>query len=131
VYLFSLCVVSLLFSRFSVSALVCFSNFLKYSMRQNILAYSKAHVRLSSGHSSSRTCSQCVVQMLEMDLSTEEKVFIVEYYFCSYGSSRDGRSSLKKVTKLFRERFNKMAPSNTFMLSIFTIDLGKGTRRQQ
>jgi hypothetical protein len=28
------------------------------------------------------------VQLLEMGLSTEEKVFIVEYYFRSYGSGR-------------------------------------------
>jgi hypothetical protein len=56
--------------------------------------------------------------LLEMGLSTEEKVFIVEYYFRSYGSGREGGPSLKKVTEQFRERFNKTAPSNTVMLSL-------------
>ncbi|PNF25631.1 hypothetical protein B7P43_G03802 [Cryptotermes secundus] len=55
-----------------------------------------------------------------MGLSTEEKIFIVEYYFRSYGSGREGGPSLKKVTEQFQEKFNKTAPSNTVMLSIVT-----------
>ncbi|PNF36203.1 hypothetical protein B7P43_G10674 [Cryptotermes secundus] len=56
--------------------------------------------------------------LLEMGLSTEEKVFTVEYYFHSYGSGCEGGPSLKKVTEQFQERFNKTAPSNTVMLSV-------------
>jgi hypothetical protein len=102
---------------------------LMYSMRQNIQYWnsciSNAHVHLSAGHSSGRTCSQyckgsCVVQLLGMGLSTEEKVLIVEYYFRSYGSGHEGGPSLKKVREQFWERFNKTAPSNTVMLSVVT-----------
>jgi hypothetical protein len=57
--------------------------------------------------------------LLERCPSTEEEVFIVEYYFRRYASGRE-EPSLKKVTEQFRERFNKTAPSNTVMPSIVT-----------
>lgn len=53
-----------------------------------------------------------------MGLATEEKVFIVEYYFRSYGNGSQGGPSLKLVAEQYREHFNKPAPSNTVMLSI-------------
>ncbi|KAF8797273.1 hypothetical protein HNY73_001558 [Argiope bruennichi] len=55
-----------------------------------------------------------------MDLSTKEKVLIVEHYFRSYRSGLEGGQSLKKVAEQFQEMFNKMAPSNTVMLHIVT-----------
>jgi hypothetical protein len=39
--------------------------------------------------------------LLEMDLSMEEIVFIVEYYFLSCGSGREGGPSLEKVAEQF------------------------------
>jgi hypothetical protein len=47
--------------------------------------------------------------LLEVGLSMEEKVFIVEYYFCSYGRGCEGGPSLKKEAEQFQERFNKTA----------------------
>jgi hypothetical protein len=41
--------------------------------------------------------------LLEIGLSMEEKQFIVEYYFCSYGSGHKRGQSLKKVAKQFQE----------------------------
>ncbi|KAJ4425358.1 hypothetical protein ANN_27973 [Periplaneta americana] len=55
-----------------------------------------------------------------MGLAMEEKVFIVEYYFRSYGNCYQGRPSLKLVAQQYREHFNQPAPSNTVMLSIVT-----------
>jgi hypothetical protein len=44
----------------------------------------------------------CVVQLLlEIGLSTEEKLFIVKYYFHSYGSGHEEGPSLKKVADQF------------------------------
>lgn len=59
--------------------------------------------------------------LLEMGLSTEEKVFIVEHYFRSYGSGREGGASLKKVAEQFREEFNKTAPSNSYAVYCYEI----------
>ncbi|KAF8793511.1 hypothetical protein HNY73_004983 [Argiope bruennichi] len=55
-----------------------------------------------------------------MGLSMEEKGFLAEHYFHSYGSGRKGGPSLKKVAEQFQEKFNKTTPSNTVMLSIVT-----------
>ncbi|KAJ4434533.1 hypothetical protein ANN_23095 [Periplaneta americana] len=51
-----------------------------------------------------------------MGLATEEKVFIMEYYFRSYGNGYQGGQSLKLVAQQYREHFNQPAPSNTVML---------------
>jgi hypothetical protein len=48
VYLFSLCVVSLLSSRFTASALVWFSNFLKHSVFHFFISLSTAFICRSS-----------------------------------------------------------------------------------
>lgn len=53
-----------------------------------------------------------------MGLTTEEKVFIVEHYFRSYGKGKQGGPSLKLVTETYREQFHKEAPTNKVMLSI-------------
>ena len=55
-----------------------------------------------------------------MGLATEDKVFIVEYYFRSCGNGYQGGSSLKLVVEQYDEHYNKPAPSNTVMLSIIT-----------
>jgi hypothetical protein len=61
----------------------------------------------------------CVIQLLlEMGLSTEEKVFVVEYYFCSYGSGCEEGPSLKKAAQQFQERFNKTAPNAVYCYDI-------------
>ena len=57
---------------------------------------------------------------LAMGLATEEKVFIVEYYFRSYGNGYQRRPSLNLLAEQYREHFNNPAPSNTVMLSIVT-----------
>ena len=55
-----------------------------------------------------------------MGLATEEKVFIVKYYFRSYGNGYQGRPSLKLVAEQYREHFNKPAPCNIVMLCFVT-----------
>jgi hypothetical protein len=60
----------------------------------------------------------CCAVIAGKSLSTEEKVFKVEHYFCSYRSGREGGPSLKMVAEQIREEFNNMAPSNTVMLSM-------------
>ena len=42
------------------------------------------------------------VQLLEIDLSTEEKVFLVAYYFRSYLCGREESQSLNKVTEKYQ-----------------------------
>ncbi|KAF2904142.1 hypothetical protein ILUMI_02031 [Ignelater luminosus] len=53
-----------------------------------------------------------------MVLTTEEKVFIVEHYFRSYGNGRDNGLSLKQVSEKYRQEFNKVATSKSVMLAI-------------
>lgn len=53
-------------------------------------------------------------------LSTEEKVFLVEHYFRSYGLGRQSGPSIKFVREQFSEHFNKQAPSNAIVLNIIT-----------
>ena len=53
-----------------------------------------------------------------MILITEEKVFIVEHYFRSYGVGRQNEPSLRHVRKHYEEQFNKMAPRNKTILVI-------------
>ncbi|XP_055950980.1 cilia- and flagella-associated protein 58-like [Argiope bruennichi] len=43
----------------------------------------------------------------EIKCLLEEKLFIVEHYFHSYGSGREGGPSLKKVAEQFQEKFHK------------------------
>lgn len=57
--------------------------------------------------------------MLEMGLLMDEKVFIAEYYFCSYGSC-EGEQSLKKMVEKFWERF-KTAPSDSYGVYCYKI----------
>jgi hypothetical protein len=57
------------------------------------------------------------VQLLpQICLLTEEKIFIVEYYFHSYASGHEGGLSSKRVAEQLRERLNTMATSNTVTL---------------
>ena len=42
-------------------------------------------------------------------LKTEEKVFIIEHYFRSYGAGRQNGPSLHHVREHYEEQFNKMA----------------------
>ena len=53
-----------------------------------------------------------------MVLTTEEKVFIVEHYFWSYGVGRQNGLSLHHVREHYKEQFNKRAPSNKIILAI-------------
>ena len=53
-----------------------------------------------------------------MVLTTDEKVFIVEYYFWSYGVGHQNGPSLSHVREHYEEQFNKMAPSNKTILAI-------------
>lgn len=53
-----------------------------------------------------------------MVLTTEEKVFIVEHYFRSYGNGRDNSPSLKQVAEKYGQKFNKTAPSKSVMLAV-------------
>ena len=52
-----------------------------------------------------------------MVLITEEKVFIVEHYFRSYGVGHQNGPSLCHVREHYEEQFNKMAPSNKTILA--------------
>ena len=54
-----------------------------------------------------------------MVLTTEEKVFIVEHYFQSYGVGCQNGLSLSHVREHYEEQFNKMAPNNKTILAIF------------
>ena len=51
-------------------------------------------------------------------LTTEEKVFIVEHYFRSYGVGRQNGPSLRHVREHYGEQINKTAPSNKTILAI-------------
>ena len=53
-----------------------------------------------------------------MVLITEEKVFIVEHYFRSYGLGRQNGPSLRHVREHYEEQFNKTAPSNRTILAV-------------
>ena len=53
-----------------------------------------------------------------MVLRTEEKVFIVEHYFRSYGVGRQNGPSLRHFREDYEEQFNKTAPSNKIILAI-------------
>ena len=53
-----------------------------------------------------------------MVLTTEEKVFIVEHYFRSYGVERQNEPSLHHVREHYEEQFNKTAQSNKTVLAI-------------
>lgn len=53
-----------------------------------------------------------------MVLSTEEKVFLVEHYFRSYGMGRHNGASLLYVSDQFTQRFNKRSPSNAVILKV-------------
>ena len=53
-----------------------------------------------------------------MVLTTEDKVFIIEHYFWSYGVVRQNGPSLCHVRKHYEEQFNKTAPSNKTILAI-------------
>ena len=56
--------------------------------------------------------------LTNMVLTTEEKVFIVENYFQSYGLGRQNRPSLHYVREHYEEQVNKTAPSNKTILAI-------------
>ena len=53
-----------------------------------------------------------------MILTTEEKVFIVEHYFQSYGVGHQNGPSLRHVREHYVEQFNKTAPSIKTILAI-------------
>ena len=53
-----------------------------------------------------------------MVLTTQEKVFIVEHYFWSYGVGRLNGPSLCHVREHYEEQCNKTAPSNKTILAI-------------
>ena len=53
-----------------------------------------------------------------MVLTAEEKVFIIEHYFWSYGVGRQNGPSLYHVRQHCEEQINKMAPSNKSILAI-------------
>ena len=52
-----------------------------------------------------------------MVLTTEEKVFIVEHYFWSYGVGRQNGPSLHHVREHYEGQFNKTTPSNKTILA--------------
>ena len=56
--------------------------------------------------------------LTNMVLTTEEKVFIVERYFWSYGVGRQNWPSLHHIREHYKEQFNKSAPSNETILTI-------------
>ena len=56
--------------------------------------------------------------VLAMVLKTEEKVFLVEHYFRSYGVGSQNGPSLRHVGEHYEEQFNKTAPSNKTILAI-------------
>jgi hypothetical protein len=109
-----------------------------------------AHAPLLMGHSSSTWKGSCVVRLLleffflslslfiknsnliytnkpfvskllEMGLLMEGKVFIIEYYFCSYGKGHEKGSSLEKVAEQFWESFNKTEPGNSDAVCCYEI----------
>lgn len=51
--------------------------------------------------------------------TTEGKVFTVENYFISYENGRDNVPNLKQVSGKYRQKFNKVAPSESVMLAIW------------
>ena len=53
-----------------------------------------------------------------MVLTTEEKVFIVEHYFRSYGVRHQNGPSLRHVREHYKEQFDKTVPSNKTILAI-------------
>ena len=53
-----------------------------------------------------------------MVLTTEEKIFIAEYYFRSFGIGRQNGPNLHHFREHYEEQFNKMAPSNKTILAI-------------
>ncbi|KAG8258742.1 hypothetical protein J6590_025907 [Homalodisca vitripennis] len=53
-----------------------------------------------------------------MVLTTVEKVFIVEYYFRSYGIGRAGGPSLLYTALRFQKHLHKNPPSNALILSV-------------
>ena len=53
-----------------------------------------------------------------MVFTTEEKVFIVEHYFRSYGVGRQNGPNLRHVREHYDEQFNKTAPTNKTILAI-------------
>lgn len=53
-----------------------------------------------------------------MVLTTEEKVFLVEHYFRSYGKGRNDGPSLEQVSIKYQQKFNKAAPSKSVMLAV-------------
>ena len=53
-----------------------------------------------------------------MVLTTEEKIFIIEHYFRSYGVGHQNGSSLRQIREHSEEQFNKTAPSNKTILAI-------------
>ena len=53
-----------------------------------------------------------------MVLTTEEKVFNVEYYFRSYEVGCENGPSVRHVREHYEEQFNKTAPSNETILAI-------------
>ncbi|KAJ4443474.1 hypothetical protein ANN_05146 [Periplaneta americana] len=56
--------------------------------------------------------------MAIMVLTTEEKKFIFEHYFRSYGVEHQNGPSLRHVKEQYQERFNNKAPNNTTMLAV-------------
>ena len=56
-----------------------------------------------------------------MVLTTEEKVFIIEHYFRSYGVGHRNGPSLHHVGEYYEEHFNKTAPSNKIIVAIVGI----------
>ena len=53
-----------------------------------------------------------------MVLTTEEKDFIGEHCFWSYGVGRQNGPSLRHVREHYEEHFNKTTPNNKTMLAI-------------
>lgn len=53
-----------------------------------------------------------------MVLSTEEKVFLVEHYFRSYGVGRNNGPCLKQVSERYQQHFCKAFPSKAVMLAV-------------
>ena len=53
-----------------------------------------------------------------MVLTSEEKVFIIEHYFHSYGVGHQNEPSLRHVREHYEEQFNTTAPSNKIILVI-------------
>ena len=56
--------------------------------------------------------------LTSMVLTTEEKVFILEHYFRSYGVRRQNGLNLNHVIEHYEEQFNKTASSNKTILPI-------------